>query len=69
MMTTDIFTPAPQAALGGAPSRIASDVRRWLDQISERKQMKLLLDCDDHVLTDIGVSRAEVRLRLGRSFG
>lgn len=67
--TTQLAAPASRAPLAAAHIGIASGLRRWLDRRSERKQMKLLLDCDDHVLNDIGVSRAEVRLRLGRSFG
>ena len=65
-LTTDASVFCTWTPLGAARSRIASGLRRFRRRNSERNQMKLLLDCDDRVLKDIGVSRAEVRRRLGR---
>lgn len=68
-MTISLSADTSRTPRGGVRSRLASGLRRWRDRVSERKQMMRLLDCDDHVLNDIGVSRPEVRLRLERYFG
>lgn len=68
-LTAEASAFCARTPLGAVGSRIASGLRRFRRRISERNQMKVLLDCDDRVLNDIGVTRAELRLRLRRHSG
>lgn len=69
ILTADFSALCARTPLGAVGSRIASGLRRFHHRISERNQMRLLLACDDRVLNDIGVTRAELRLRLRRHSG
>ncbi len=56
---------------GGLPARLTAPVQRSIRQIYLRHRYNRLLDLDDHILDDIGVTRDEVvygsRLPLARN--
>ena len=68
MTSTTTNSPAPQTAIDLPRGSLASGLQRWFDRLAERRQMKMLLGCDDRVLKDIGVSRAEIWARLHGRF-
>ncbi len=60
----------PAASAEGTGSRLLATLARIGAAFRERRrdsrQLARLLDLDDHLLADIGITRDEVRFRLGR---
>jgi uncharacterized protein YjiS (DUF1127 family) len=60
--TTDVASPV--AIAEGIGRRIAAAVRAALARRKERYGYRQLLGCDEHLLRDMGVTRADIRQAL-----
>lgn len=66
ILTTLSDSPTPHRMASRLHLRLASRLRTWLEWAEERRQMKMMLDFDDRILDDIGLSRSDVLERLNR---
>ena len=68
------YTLAPFALWSDAETRpvgtgLLAIVARYRRRAEERHQLRQLLECEDNIFRDIGVSRHEVRIALKQASG
>lgn len=68
MMTIISTRPVPRSVPDPLRLRLGSRLREWRDRAIARRQLRMLLDCDDRILNDIGLSRLDVTAQLARRF-
>jgi uncharacterized protein YjiS (DUF1127 family) len=57
--TVDVLNPGQLAA--GLTTRSGATVREALARVKARHDYRRMLDCEDHLLRDMGVTRGDVR--------
>ncbi|HEY7747119.1 MAG TPA: DUF1127 domain-containing protein [Aestuariivirgaceae bacterium] len=55
------YTEARQAAFGAILSLISSAIEGIVTRMKETRTRRMLLELDDHMLNDIGISRIDLR--------
>jgi uncharacterized protein YjiS (DUF1127 family) len=61
MATRWHVTPGLSAAIGNAVAAVALGARQLAVDLKHRHELERLVDCDDRMLADIGLTRADLR--------
>jgi uncharacterized protein YjiS (DUF1127 family) len=62
------FTAGFTAPAGSALAALATPAWRLAGALGRRRELRRLIDCDDHVLADLGLTRDDLRRALSKPF-